>query len=80
MDASDFISYGGTPTHITEAVSILQCNGLTTDQIFRWLEYKLRVGRYTVTLSETFRGTLRTGDSYTVSIPLNRAGCFKDPQ
>lgn len=42
----EYIMFAGELTHITEAVSVLQCNGLTEDEIFRWLERKLGIGRF----------------------------------
>lgn len=46
MKLPDFITFGGILTHVTEAVSILQCNGLTDEQIFRWLERKYAIGQF----------------------------------
>lgn len=42
----DWIMFAGELTHITEVVSILQCNGLTDTQIFEYLERKLKIGRF----------------------------------
>lgn len=44
----EYVNFGGIRTHITEAVSILQCNGLGDDEIFRWLERKLKIGRFEI--------------------------------
>lgn len=43
---SDFVMFGGKLEHVTEAVSILQCSGMSTTQIFEWLERKYRIGRF----------------------------------
>lgn len=43
---TEWIQFGGERTHITEVVSILQCNGFSNDQVFRWLERKLKIGRF----------------------------------
>lgn len=43
---SEWVMFGGELTHVTEAVSIMQCNGLSEDEIFRWLERKLGIGRF----------------------------------
>lgn len=43
---SDFVMFGGERIHVTEAVCILQCNGMTEPQIFEWLERKYKLGRF----------------------------------
>lgn len=43
---SDFVMFGGERVHVTEAVCILQCSGMTEPKIFEWLERKYRIGRF----------------------------------
>jgi hypothetical protein len=43
---SEYVMFGGELVHVTEAVCILQCSGMSDAQVFVWLERKYRIGRF----------------------------------
>jgi hypothetical protein len=44
--AVDHIVYAGEMMHITDAVSIMQCSGMSDQQVLDWLERRLKIGKF----------------------------------
>ena len=41
------VRYCGVMTAVEEVVCDLLCSRMTTDQVFRWLERRMQIGRFT---------------------------------